>query len=347
MSPKRPEIQRLHALVSHAAHPHARSTADQAVCSRATVLAEWLLQLWGQRLSLNNGTEHPLSSSGSATSGTGTCRGRIAPVRSTTGQGSQSPPALAELQCLEDALAVGRAMAESPLAGLIGGHVGWKMGWKGAYAERQALCGPLFGAGLIPSGCGVSLAAHSIFSAEAEFGVVLRESLEPRERLYNATEVWAAVDHLELCIELCGARQVESQDPLHYVADALLGAAVVRGTAFAKKDVNPAQLPAITVRLLVQGTEVSNGNALNNPGESPLASLCLLVNELCVERQRRLAAGMLVICGHCCQAAFKGRPSPALPPSNRPEWGQTAWAPNNELVATFEGYGSVNVTLQA
>ena len=100
------------------------------------------------------------------------------------------------------------------------------------------------------------------------------------------------------------------------------------------------------MRLLVGGAEVSSGDASNNPGDSPLASLTLLANELCVERGLTLEAGMVAICGHCCIAGLEGRPSPAMPGGpKRPEWGGAAWREGDTLRAEFEGLGAVEVTL--
>jgi 2-keto-4-pentenoate hydratase len=129
-------------------------------------------------------------------------------------------PTLADL---EEALSVNRAMAVSPLAASLGGHCGWKMGWKGSFEERPILCGPMFGMGLFDSGTSVSLSAHRIFSAEAEFCITLGSALTPRSEPYTEAEVWAAVGTVQLCIELCGARQFRSDDRLHSVADALMG----------------------------------------------------------------------------------------------------------------------------
>ena len=255
-----------------------------------------------------------------------------------------SLPPLADL---EEALSVGRAMAASPLAARIGGHCGWKMGWKGSMEERHALCGPLFGAGQLASGAEVSLSAMGVFSAEAEFCVVLGSALGARTAPYAEAEVWAAVGRVDLAIELCGARQFRSEERLHYVADALLSAGVVRGpTVGSGAELEPASLLAPKVRLLVGGAEVSSGDASNNPGDSPLASLTLLANELCVERGLTLAAGTVVICGHCCIAGLEGRPSPSMPSGpKRPEWGGAAWRAGDTLRAEFEGLGAVEVTL--
>ena len=81
----------------------------------------------------------------------------------------------------------------------------------------------------------VSLQRLKLFGAEAEFGMLISQSLPPRETPYTPDEVYACVDHVELCIELCGTRQLASQDKLHYVADALLGAGVVRGERAERK----------------------------------------------------------------------------------------------------------------
>eukprot|EP01048_Picozoa_sp_COSAG05_P006280 COSAG05_NODE_401_length_10253_cov_23.087453_3_plen_173_part_00 len=62
---------------------------------------------------------------------------------------------------------------------------------------------------LAGSGVAVSLSEHRVFSAEAEFCAVLGSALTPRKvgPPYTEAEVWAAVDRVELCVELCGARQ--------------------------------------------------------------------------------------------------------------------------------------------
>ena len=254
-------------------------------------------------------------------------------------------PALADL---ESALAVNRAMAASPLAAKVGGHIGWKMGWKGAFPERPTLCGPLFGVGLLTSGARVSLSAMRSFSAEAEFFIVLGSALAPRSELYSETEVWGAVETVGICIELCGARQFASSDRLHYVADALLGCAVIRGAVIAAAaEIDPASLLTAKVTLSVGGNKISSGYATNNPVDSPLGSITALANELCVERGITLAAGHTVICGHCCQAAFTGTPAPNMAENRtpNPEWGAAAWSPGDVLRAEFEGLGAVEAFL--
>jgi 2-keto-4-pentenoate hydratase len=257
------------------------------------------------------------------------------------------PLTVAPLADLEAALAVNRAMAVSPKAEQLGGHCGWKMGWKGVFAERPTLCGPLFGMGLMNSGTSVSLSSHRLFSAEAEFCVVLKAPLEPKATAYSEAEVWAAVGTVQLCIELCGARQFQSDDRLHSVADALLGCGVVRGPVIGMRDeVDPASLLTHRVAFSLNGVEISSGDAANNPGNSPLASLTSLANELCVERGMQVAAGALVICGHCCMAGFAGRPAPGLVwPNPRQEWGGADWVEGDVLRADFGALGAVEVTL--
>ena len=122
---------------------------------------------------------------------------------------------------LDECDAVNAALAAPAAASRLGGHVGFKMGWKGAFAKRASLFGPLFGVGMIRSGASVSLSAHKIFCAEAEFGFVFDKKLEARATAYSEEEVWGAVRSVELCVELCGARQHASASKLDYVADAL------------------------------------------------------------------------------------------------------------------------------
>jgi len=261
---------------------------------------------------------------------------------------------------LEEALAVHRAMMSSPQLGRLGGLAGFKMGWKNAFPEQTTLYGPLFGVGfmqvtadtvydhrgdcLLPylpqHGATVSLQRFKLFGAEAEFGMLLSRSLPPRQAPYTPEEVYKSVDHVELCIELCGARQTASHHKLHYVADALLGAGVVRGRSIGKPD--PSSLTGHRVSLECGGKEVSNGDATNNPTDSPLGSLTFLVNDLS-RRGIGIQAGAFVICGHCCQAAFQGQPLPPFMAGNLPE---AAWREGDTLCARFEGLGAVEVTLR-
>ena len=290
--------------------------------------------------------------------------GRIgAPPQSSDAANLPLPP----IATLEAALAVNRAMgvASHPtiarLRTALGGHVGWKMGWKGAFAERPVLCGPLFGCGMIPPAIGgdghgrkapeASLSAHRAFCAEAEFCMILRRPLGPLptsgER-YTEEQVWEAVDRVELCIELCGARQFTSTNKYHYVADALCSAAVVRGPCIGnREDIDPATLTQHKVELFCEENKVSEGTARNNPGDSPLASLTILVNELCGERGMTLEAGAMVICGHCCQAQLEGRPKPSLGGTPRPEWGSASWREGDVLRAKFGTLGEVQVVLKS
>lgn len=287
--------------------------------------------------------------------------GRIgAPPQSSDVANLSLPP----ITTLEAALAINRAMAVashptiSRLRAELGGHVGWKMGWKGAFAERPVLCGPLFGCGIIPCGGGgdrqqvseASLSAHRAFCAEAEFCLILRRPLRPLPggQRYTEEQVWEAVDRVELCIELCGARQFTSTNKFHYVADALCSAAVVRGPCLGRReDIDPATLTQHKVELFCGENKISEGTARNNPGDSPLASLTTLANELCGERGMTLEGGAVVICGHCCQAQLEERPKPSLGGTPRPEWGSARWQEGDVLRAKFGTLGEVKVVLKS
>jgi len=201
-------------------------------------------------------------------------------------------------------------MADSPHAKRLGGLVGYKLGWKDKYSEQRALYGPIFGCGIINEGESVSLTQHKVFCAEAEFGFTFGVSLPARVQPYSEEEVWAAVDDVSLCIELCGTRQSESTDLLHYVADALSGASIIVGPSIATEELDPAGFPHVGVEIILDGEVLSRGDATSNPFDSPLASVTFLVNELCVRHGVTIQGGSLVIAGHCCQAGFKGRPAP-------------------------------------
>jgi 2-keto-4-pentenoate hydratase len=248
---------------------------------------------------------------------------------------------LSPLESLEEAMDVQRAMVASPLATGLGVVSGWKLGWKGQMAERHALYGPIFSSGMLQGGVEVSLDKLGVHAAEAEFGIVIGRTLSPRETPYTEAEVWDAVKHVELCIELPGARQYESDQPLHYIADALMSCAIVRGVSIGKPN-DPAKLATAKVRILIGGGEFSTGTGEENPGDSPLGSLTFLANELCVQQNVAIEAGQLIMCGHCCFAPFEGRPCP--PFANA--LAKAAWADGDKLRAEFEGLGHVEALLR-
>ena len=296
-----------------------------------------------------------------------------APAADPAGADLGLPP----LSSLEEALAAGIAMAALADADADAGaeakgrtpgrHVGWKVGWKDVYPSRPVLCGPLFATGLLPAGSAVSLSAHRVFAAEAEYAVRLGRSLPPRPGgpPYSAAEAWAAVGEVRIALELPGARQTRSSDPLHYVADALLGAAVVLGPVVSGRAEEGTAAPAgggeagadgdgdpsaslaggREVRLRVGDNQVSAGTATNNPGGSPAGALAALATELCCERGLELRAGDWVLCGHCCQATLRGRPRPPLGGAPPPEWGMAEWGGGDLLRAEFDGLGAVEATL--
>eukprot|EP00929_Paragymnodinium_shiwhaense_P117564 TRINITY_DN8834_c0_g1_i1.p1 TRINITY_DN8834_c0_g1~~TRINITY_DN8834_c0_g1_i1.p1 ORF type:complete len:310 (-),score=39.92 TRINITY_DN8834_c0_g1_i1:185-1114(-) len=245
------------------------------------------------------------------------------------------------IETLPQALAVHDHILTSPEVQRLGGLAGWKLGWKGVFPEQHALYGPLFKQGLVGSGEKVSLGLHKVFSAEAEFGLVFGRRLEARSTPYTPEEVWAAVDHVELCIELCSCRHWESRNRLHYVADALLSGAVVRGPSIGKPS-DPSKLPDIEVKLSVAGKEMQTGSAKNNPFDAPLPSATFAVNEVCGKRQRAIEKGDILITGHCCQAAFDRRPCPPHTVGSTP---LASWSSGDVMQADFAGLGSVKTIL--
>ena len=249
---------------------------------------------------------------------------------------------LPDVSSLEDVFVVHECLEAHPEAlTRFGGVGGYKLGWKSHplldEAKLAAMYSPIF------KGCfrdcaqsgtpaHVSLSRHKIFAAEAEYAHVMAKSLGPRSEPYSQAEVWAAVSHVEACIELCGTRTamgnielqpladffLEGISPYQLLADAMLNAIVVRGPTIcagggAGSSALPEPPPGLTtasVRLLAEGTEISSGTGAENPTDSPLGSLTFLVNDLTYRRGRTLEAGSVIIAGHTCQAAFPGRPTP-------------------------------------
>ena len=210
---------------------------------------------------------------------------------------------------------------------------------------------------LLPVGQRGRLSHHKVFCAEAEYGFTIGpKPLEPTAIPYTREEVWAAVASYEPCIELCGSRfttATAKASPYHLLADAMSNALVIRGAPVAAPDEPPSSLVDNTVRILVDGREVSSGTGKENPGDSPLDALTFLVNDLTVRRQQALPAGALVIAGHTCQVAFSSRPAP--PSARTLPQAQVCGArvvpqaavelEHTVLEAYFEGCGTVRATL--
>lgn len=246
-----------------------------------------------------------------------------------------------QVHTLADALAVSAAVGRSPQAARLGGLGGYKAGWKGAFPEQHELYGPLFGQGFVQNGQSVSLSLHKVFSCEAEFGLVFGSRLEARDTPYSDAEVLAAVDHVELCIELCSSRQCTSTNKLHYVADGLLSGCVVRGPHIPVPE-DLASWPYIGVCLEVPGSQSVVGDARNNPFDSPVPSAAFIVNDLCVKHRTAIPAGYLIITGHCCQLAFAERP---CPPHTAGGTAVAHWKEGDVIRAEFDGLGVVEAVL--
>ena len=265
---------------------------------------------------------------------------------------------LPALNSLEDVFLVHEAMLNSSDCKRLGGHGGWKLGWKSnpcLGADRlnlPAFYAPLFADCFISAGSTISLSQHKAFSAEAEYGFTMARALLPRATPYAEEEVWAAVGSYEPCIELCGMRGAMAS-PLHLLADAMNNAAVVRGTPFSTDPAVPPpdaltkRTSEVLVRLLVDGLEVASGNGTENPGHSPLASLTFLINDLTYRRGQCVEAGLLIIAGHTCQVAFEGCTAPISASTLPQAQVCRAHGCTSTLLASFDGYGTVQVTLAA
>eukprot|EP00933_Yihiella_yeosuensis_P063577 TRINITY_DN66762_c0_g1_i1.p1 TRINITY_DN66762_c0_g1~~TRINITY_DN66762_c0_g1_i1.p1 ORF type:complete len:307 (+),score=60.12 TRINITY_DN66762_c0_g1_i1:193-1113(+) len=229
-----------------------------------------------------------------------------------------------------------------PCLGDVGGL---KLGWKNhalLKGELPAMYSPIFSGCFADSGDEVQLRRDRIFCAEAEYGFVLAERIEPRSKCYTADEVLKMIQHVELCIELCGVRVVEEASPFHFLADGMLNAGVIRGRTFSPESINLTSLSEVPVHIKVAGQTVCSGSGRENPLDSPLRSFEFVINEIACRRGLPLEAGWLVIAGHTCQAGFAGRPTPqtakGLP--------KAQFKDGDEIVAEFEGLGTVCATLR-
>ena len=315
-----------------------RLTTSQLLPSHAVAAADAFLSAWSDDDGTGKGMRYP-------------------PIRNTDAE-------LPTLTCLDDVFSTHDAMLLSPHCERLGGHGGYKLGWKSNPLVKadplnlHAIYAPIFSGCFFPSGSEVSLSHHKVFCAEAEYGFTIGpKPLEPTAIPYTREEVWAAVASYEPCIELCGSRfttATAKASPYHLLADAMSNALVIRGAPVAAPDEPPSSLVDNTVRILVDGREVSSGTGKENPGDSPLDALTFLVNDLTVRRQQALPSGALVIAGHTCQVAFSSRPAPpsarTLPqaqvcgarvvPQAAVEFGA-----HTVLEAYFEGCGTVRATL--
>eukprot|EP00933_Yihiella_yeosuensis_P031801 TRINITY_DN25420_c0_g1_i2.p1 TRINITY_DN25420_c0_g1~~TRINITY_DN25420_c0_g1_i2.p1 ORF type:complete len:292 (+),score=63.19 TRINITY_DN25420_c0_g1_i2:105-980(+) len=147
---------------------------------------------------------------------------------------------------------------------------------------------------------------------EAEIGFLLKDSLPrlPTGQLYSEDDVWAAVDSVVLCMEVCATRySVPLRGDLHFfqkMADCTNNLGVVVGDRISKVDLeSPASLSEIEVTMSTNGQKAAEGRGSDGVVEdadgkgSPFQSLLWLANHL-QKTHDGLKSGEVVICGAAC-----------------------------------------------
>lgn len=243
---------------------------------------------------------------------------------------SFTPPDLASVYHVHDAI------LRSPQISQLGGLAGWKQGGIGAAmladgSPAPAVYGPLVGKWIVPeTSASLSISRLQLFGVEAEFGFRMKATPTPRcsDELLSEADVWAAVSHIELCIEVVGRRHtISDATSLENLADASCAAAVVCGMNWPVDTPNcptPAILQACQASISVNGVEKAAGGGEKNPLGSPVASLTWCANHL-LTRGLCLEPGQLVIAGACCKTR--------------------EWSSGDEIVANFGDLGQVRVCM--
>lgn len=178
-------------------------------------------------------------------------------------------------------------------------HVGWKLGWTRATPEEalDPIVGHYFADRVIAEGEPVSTRyfTEGVSNAEPEIVFYLKADL-PGPAV-SREEVIAAIDSVGVAMEFVNWRAAEPRTREHAIADNGIASGVVLGRdRFAFEDVDLRQEVG---RVVVNGSEASEGPATDIMGEDPLAALVWAANEL-PKWGMQLSAGDFVLSGTVC-----------------------------------------------
>jgi len=178
---------------------------------------------------------------------------------------------------------------------------GWKIGATNravqeAIGTAEPFAGPLY----VPRchGSGAELPVpEGVLGVECEFAFRLAHPLPSRPLPYTSEEVIKAVGSVHPAIELVGLclPPAAFRDVRWCIADHALDVAFVAGAAIA--DWHSLDLPALSVRCVINGTEVAVGNGTAVLG-NPVTALTWLANALS-SRGCGLLAGDWISTGTC------------------------------------------------
>lgn len=203
---------------------------------------------------------------------------------------------------------------------------GWKIAATSAAGQRHIgvdgpLAGRLLNGQVMDGGASVSLAGTQMGVAEPEFAFRMGRDLPPRERVYDPSEVLAAVDTLHPAIEIPDSRFddfVHAGGP-QLIADNACAHLFVLGApaGVAWRNVD---LSAHAVHARIEGRYARSGQGANVLG-GPHLALTWIANELSA-LGITLRAGQVITTGTC------------MPPLEI--------APGDHLVVDFGSIGSVD-----
>lgn len=206
---------------------------------------------------------------------------------------------------------VHKQIAGHELAAALGGLGGYKVGAPGVEGE-VVWYAPLFRSFFVPEIEGkkttFSISGVNAHQVEPELVVVLSEDLPAKRDLsaHSADDVWSAVGHVHLAIEVCGSRATQdvksAQTRLAVFADSLNAGGLVLGKRLEKDSVSPADLAKMSTSLFRNAAEVARGGGgkvFPGEGTGPIDALCFVANHL-NHRGLMLRKGMAVATGQTC-----------------------------------------------
>eukprot|EP00041_Stephanoeca_diplocostata_P018320 m.382886 g.382886 ORF g.382886 m.382886 type:complete len:327 (-) comp20976_c0_seq24:1160-2140(-) len=218
------------------------------------------------------------------------------------------PLSLPSPRNIQEIYSIQSAMHTCALAQELGGVAGYKQGGIDAVAGEAAVYGVLFKNGIINTITNpqqtLSKRDYNLFGLEPEVAFLLGADLLPREdkQLLTEEEVYAAVDTISFCIELCGKRHtIPDASPMQCLADASCAGGVALGPSWSTQDKSISWLRKLSAHLIVNETTVATGHATDNPLGSPVSSLAWCANHLHT-RGMALKKGQIVIGGAICKS---------------------------------------------
>jgi 2-keto-4-pentenoate hydratase len=191
-------------------------------------------------------------------------------------------------------------------------------GWKVSIADGQANRGAVLGSRLLASPARIPAASMPMLGLEAEIAFRFERDLPPRAASYTQAEIADAVTALA-AIEVVDTRfeNYTERSPLEKLADFMLNGALVTGTA--RPDWRGIDLASLRATLSINGHVVVDQTG-GHVTRDPIIPAVALVNAL---REDGIARGRIITTGTYT--------------------GFYIAKPGDKVVASFEGFGSVEL----